>query len=164
MNTELLIKNNIEKILVSVGVGKKRQQANFDEKILPEITKELALITGQKPSPRQAKKSIAGFKLRQGEVVGLLITLRGKRMEDFFTRFVSYALPRVMDFRGIDLKNVDGVGNLNVGLKEQFIFPEINPEDSRVTFGLQVTMVPYIKNREKAIDFYKSVGVPLKRD
>lgn len=156
-------KQPLSKIVVNVGVGKLRgQNAQFDEKALPELMNELALITGQRPAPRQAKKSIAGFKTRTGDVIGLQVTLRGKRMQDFFTRIVRIVLPRVKDFRGLDLKNIDHAGNLNIGFREQYVFPEINVEKSKVHFGLQVTIVPTTKNREQAIAFYRSAGVPLK--
>lgn len=156
-------KGGLEKIVVSIGVGKLRTQGQFEEKILSEITNGLALITGQKAAPRQAKKSIAGFKTRLGDIVGLQVTLRRKKMDDFLSRLINIVLPRVKDFKGVALHNIDGKGNLNIGFREQFVFPEINPEKSKVNFGLQVTLVPEKKNREKAIDFYKSIGVPLKR-
>ncbi|KKU15327.1 MAG: 50S ribosomal protein L5 [Parcubacteria group bacterium GW2011_GWB1_45_9] len=153
----------LEKIVVNVGVGRLSQAPNFSDKILPEIDKELALITGQKPSPRGAKQSIAGFKIRAGNVVGLKVTLRGKRMRDFLSRLVNIALPRVRDFRGVDLKNVDKSGNLSIGFREHSVFPEINLETSRVNFGLEVTLVPKIRIREKAIEAYRQLGVPFKK-
>jgi len=152
----------LEKIVVNAGIGKLRNQTSFDDKILPEIIKELSIITGQKPAERRAKKSIAGFKIREGEVVGLQITIRRSRMEDFLKRIVTLVFPRVKDFRGIDIKNVDSNGNLNVGFHDQYVFPEINVEKSKISFGIQITCVPRIKDREKTIDFYKSSGVPLK--
>ncbi|MDI6734054.1 MAG: 50S ribosomal protein L5 [Patescibacteria group bacterium] len=154
--------NKLGKIVVNIGVGKMRNQTQFEEKILPEIMKELSVITGQKPATRAAKKSIAGFKTRTGDIIGLKVTLRRRRMEDFFTRLIRVVLPRVKDFRGIDLKNIDEHGQLNIGFREQYVFPEIMIEKSRMNFGLQVTLVPIIKNRQTAIDFYRSVGVPLK--
>lgn len=157
------IRKNLEKIVVNVGVGKMRSQGGFDEKFLPEIMKELSEITGQKPSLRPAKKSIAGFKTREGETLGLKVSLREKRMADFFLRVINFVLPRVKDFRGLELSSVDQNGNLNMGLREQFVFPEISAERSRVNFGIQITAVPKIRNREKAIDLYRSVGVPLKK-
>ncbi|MCP6720386.1 MAG: 50S ribosomal protein L5 [Patescibacteria group bacterium] len=163
MTKKVSIKKNLEKIVINVGLGRLRQQSNFEEKSLPEIIKELALITGQKPAPRQAKKSIAGFKTRAGDIIGLQVTLRGKRMEDFFTRVISFVLPRVRDFRGLDLKNVDTGGNLNIGFREQFVFPEISADKSKVNFGLQVTAVSVFESRDEAIDFYRSIGVPLKK-
>ena len=153
---------HLEKIVVNVGLGRLSHEPNFEAKILPEIEKEIALITSQKPAKRPAKKSIAGFKIREGDIVGLKITLRQNRMEDFLNRLNNLVLPRVKDFRGLSLKNIDTNGNLNIGLKDQFIFPEINPNVSRFNFGLQITMVSKISNREKMIDFYRSIGVPLK--
>ncbi len=153
----------IERVVVNIGVGKKRDQQGFDEKILPEISKELALITGQRPSYRPARKSIAGFKIREGDVVGLKVTLRGQRMADFLTRVINVALPRVRDFRGIDLSNIDEMGNLNFGFRDQTVFPEVDMDTSNVSFGFQVTVVPKKRNRENAIDLYRTIGVPLKQ-
>lgn len=157
-----LIRKNIEKAVVSVGMGRASTQPNFKEKFLPEVLQELALITGQKAAPRQAKKAVASFKTRVGDIIGLQVTLRGKRMEDFLTRLVNIVFPRVKDFRGLELKNVDQSGSLNVGFREQYVFPEIHPERSKVHFGIQVTLVPLTRNRDKAIDIYYSLGVPLK--
>ena len=160
---EKLLREHIEKIVVGAGLGRLSQQGQFEEKILPEAVKEFALITGQKASTRPAKKSIAGFKIREGQIIGLKATLRQRRMEDFFERLVKLALPRVKDFRGLDLGNVDESGNLNIGFKEQSIFPEIDMEKSKVNFGLQVTIVPRKKNRVFAIDLYRRLGLPLKK-
>lgn len=156
-------KNFLEKIVVSIGVGKMRGATHFEDKILPEIEKELALLTGQKPARRKAKKAISNFKTRIGDVVGLQVTLRGKKMEDFFTRMNTIVFPRVKDFRGLDVKNIDANGNLNIGFKEQYVFPEIIIEQSNVSFGVQVTCVPRLQRRDAAIDFYRSAGVPLKK-
>ncbi len=153
----------IEKIVVNTGLGRISQQAQFEDKILPELEKEFATITGQKASRRQAKKSIAGFKTRAGQIIGLTVTLRGSRMKDFFDRLVNLVLPRVKDFRGLPETNVDQNGNLNIGLKEQNVFPEIDVEKSKVSFGIQVTVVPKKKERKTAIDFYRRYGVPLKK-
>jgi large subunit ribosomal protein L5 len=153
----------IEKVVVNTGLGRLNQQAQFDDKILPEIEAEFAIITGQKGSPRKSKKSIAGFKIREGQTIGLKATLRDKRMEAFIKRLANLALPRVKDFRGLELKNIDENGNLNIGMKEQTVFPEINTEKSKYSFGLQVTLVPKKKNREIAIDLYRRLGLPLKK-
>lgn len=156
--------HKLEKIVVSVGVGKVRQgNAQFDEKVLPEIMKELSLIVGQRPAVRGAKKSIAGFKSREGEIIGITATLRGKRMEDFLSRLINIALPRVRDFRGIDLKNFDSCGNLTIGVKEHTVFPEINPESSKVNFGLEVTFVAGTKSSEEGVEFYRRLGLPIKK-
>ncbi len=154
--------SELEKIVVSVGVGKMRNLSNFDEKVLPEIMESLAIVTGQKPATRKAKKSIASFKTRLGDIVGVQITLRRERMNDFFTRLVKIVLPRVKDFRGLNEKSVDERGSLNIGFHDQAVFPEIDLEKSRVSFGVQVTVVPRTRQRDRAIDFFKKSGVPFK--
>lgn len=162
MSTKSVPANQIEKIVINIGLGRLRQQSQFEEKILPEITKEMSLITGQKPAPCPAQKSIAGFKVRAGETVGLKTTLRGKRAADFLNRLINIVLPRVKDFRGITLKKIDGGGNLSIGLDDYLVFPEIEAEKSKVDFGLETTIIPKIKNREKAMELYKEKGIPLK--
>ena len=168
MKEKFSYKNNLavpklEKIIVNAGVGRLSQQQNFEEKILPELMKELALITGQKPKTTAAKKSISGFKIRQGQIVGLKTTLRRKRMYDFLERLIYIYLPRVRDFKGIDIKNIDAKGNLTIGIKEQTIMPEINPETSKVDFGLEVTIVSNAGKREEVIELYRQLGIPLKK-
>lgn len=158
------ITRNIEKVVVNCGVGKASQKPYFKDKFLPEVKKESVLITGQSPANRPARKSIAGFKLREGDIVGLKTTLRGKRMVDFIVKLINLSLPRVRDFRGIELKNVDKSGNLNIGIKDKQVFPEIDMNKSKVDFGFQINIVPKEKDREEAIDFYRSIGVPLKKD
>lgn len=153
----------LEKIVINTGLGRMRSQQNFEDKILPEIAKEIAIITGQKPANRVAKKSIAGFGTREGEIIGLQVTLRRSRMDDFLKKIVLIVFPRVKDFRGLEISNVDSNGNLNVGFRDQYVFPEINIEKSRIPFGIQVTCVPKVRDRSKAIDFYRSIGVPLKK-
>ncbi|MFA5052552.1 MAG: 50S ribosomal protein L5 [Parcubacteria group bacterium] len=154
--------NNLFKIVVSAGIGKMRgQNASFEEKVLPDIISELGNIVGQRPAVRKAKKSVAGFKVRQNDVVGVVATLRGKRKEDFFNKLAKIVLPRVRDFRGVPESKVDGAGNLNLGFKDQFVFPEASPESSKVTFGLEVTLVTEGLTREEAIDFFKEKGIPL---
>lgn len=154
--------NDLAKLVVNVGVGRARNLAQFEEKVLPAIMEELAVITGQRPSPRAAKKAVASFKTREGDIVGLQVTLRGARMREFLTKLIRIVLPRVKDFRGLDARAVDAHGNLNIGFREQYVFPEINPEKSKVSFGLQATIVPRSKDRARAIAFYESIGVPLK--
>lgn len=155
--------NTLEKIVVSVGIGKFIERSGFKDKVLPEIEKDIANITGQKASVRQARKAISNFKTRVGDPIGLQVTLRGQRMRDFFVRLNRVVLPRVKDFRGLDEKNVDHGGNLNIGFKEQYVFPEIDMDTSNLSFGLQVTVVPTVKERESAIAFYRKEGVPLKQ-
>ena len=155
--------HRLTKIVVSSGVGKLRSNVKFDESILPKIVADFSTIVGQKPAARGAKKSIATFKTRTGDVVGLVATLRGKRMNDFLSRLVNVALPRVRDFRGIDPKNFDSRGNLSIGIKEHTIFPEINPEKTPTTFGLQVTFTTDTKNKEEGIALCRKLGIPLKK-
>lgn len=156
-------KNTLEKIVINVGVGKMSASPNFQDKILPEIAEELKNITGQKSAVRPAKKSIAGFKLRAGSVVGLKTTLRKKRMAGFLNKLVNAALPRVRDFRGINPKALDAGGNLTIGIKEQSVFPEINLETSKANFGMEITLVPKLKNKEKAMELYKELKIPFKK-
>src|SRR3989344_118917 len=146
----------IGKVVVNCGVGRIR-----DEKQREEIQKYLALITGQKPAPRAAKKAIASFKTRQGLVIGYQVTLRGKRMYDFLSRLVNIALPRTRDFRGIDSKSFDPKGNLTIGIKEHIVFPEMIGEDYRFLFGLEVTVVSSAKTREEGIELLRLLGFPL---
>ena len=154
----------IEKVVLSVGLGKLSGQPNFEDKILGGVMAEIAKISGQKPKTTTAKKSIAGFKTRVGQIIGIMATLRGRRAHDFISRLVISTLPRVKDFRGIDTKNVDAMGNLNIGVKEHLAFPEINAEESAHNFGLQVTVVlSGVKSRDQALDFYRDIGVPLKK-
>jgi large subunit ribosomal protein L5 len=156
--------HRLEKIVVSTGLGRMRNLPQFEDKLLPEIAADFAVITGQKPAPRAAKKSIASFKVREGEIVGLATTLRGQRMKDFFDRVVNIALPRVRDFRGIDLKQFDEHGNVSIGFKDHTIFPEINPEQSRTIFGVEVTMVANTTSKEEGIILFRSLGLPLKKN
>ncbi len=152
----------LEKIVVSSGLGKMRlQNAQFEDKVLPEITKEFTAIVGQAPAVTRAKKSVAGFKVRAGEAVGVVSTLRGKRMNDFLVRLSTATIPRVRDFKGISAKHLDRNGNLSIGFKDQSVFPEINPESSRYNFGLEITFVSNIRDREEAIAFYREKGIPL---
>jgi len=153
--------NSISKIVVSTGLGKMRQQnAQFEDKILPDIITEFGAIVGQKPAVRKAKKSVAGFKMRQGDIIGLVATLRGKRKDDFWVKLTEITLPRIRDFRGIAEGKVDEAGNLNLGFKDQFVFPEAIQETSKVNFGLEVTIVTEGMGRKEAIDFLREKGIP----
>ncbi len=154
----------IDKIVVNAGIGKLASQPNFTDKVLPEIIKEFALITGQKPAERPAKKSIAGFKIRAGMIVGLKATLRSSRMRDFLMRVSKVILPRIRDFRGISDNSIDHNGNLTLGIRENIAFPEVNPEASKTNFGVEITIVPKnVKSREEAIEMYKELGIPFKK-
>ncbi len=153
----------LEKIVIDVGVGRLSAQPSFEEKTLPQLMKDLASVTGQKAQIRPAKKSIAGFKTREGQTVGLKITLRRKKMVDFFDRLIRIVLPRVRDFNGINLGSIDEHGILNIGIREHSVFPEINLEQSPSSFSAGITVVPRTRNRESAVLTFKSFGVPLKK-
>lgn len=153
----------VKKIVVNVGVGRLSQQAGFEDKILPAIIGDLASICGQAPVKTTAKKSIAGFKTRAGQTVGLKITLRRKKMRDFLERLTMIVFPRVKDFRGIPVENVDKSGNLTIGLKEHTVFPEIKSEDVKIDFGMEISIVSNAKTKEEAIELYRQLGAPLKK-
>ncbi|MFA5098879.1 MAG: 50S ribosomal protein L5 [Candidatus Paceibacterota bacterium] len=153
----------IEKVVINVGVGRISQQQEFETKILPEIISSLSLIAGQKPVICKSNKSIAGFKLRAGQTVGLKVTLRRQKMRDFVAKLVNIALPRVRDFQGISLKNIDKNGGLTIGMKEHIVFPEIDSELSKFDFGMEISIVSSAKNKEDAINLYKSIGIPFKK-
>jgi large subunit ribosomal protein L5 len=146
----------ISKVVVSSGVGKKR-----DKKQLEVVADRLAKITGQKPSERPARISIASFKVREGDTVGYQVTLRGARMYDFVDKLIHIALPRTRDFRGLSAKAIDEMGNLTIGIKEHTIFPETSDEDLKDVFGLAITIVTTAKSKAEAEAFFRHLGMPL---
>ena len=150
----------IQKIVVGIGLG----EAVTNAKALESAEKDLAIITGQKPVVTHAKKSIAAFKLRAGMPIGMMVTLRGKRMWDFFDRLVGIVLPRIRDFRGIPGDAFDGRGNYTLGLKEQLVFPEIDYDKIEKIRGLQVTIVTSAKRDDEAKLLLKLMGMPLAGD
>lgn len=158
------IRGLLEKAVVDAGVGRLSQQPNFEEKILPQVMRDIAAITGQQPQIRRAKESIAGFKIREGQIVGLRVTLRGAKMVDFFERLITIVLPRVRDFGGLERSAVDQGGTLNVGVRDQLVFPEINAENSPITFSLGASMVPKKKDHGKSLETFLALGVPLKKE
>ncbi len=141
------------KILVSIGIG----SIQGEQKKLEAIKNDIIKITGQKPIETKAKKAISGFKLRQNQVVGLKITLRGDRMYDFLEKIINIALPRTRDFKGIK-PSFDGHGNLTIGIKEQIVFPEIE-EGTEITHGFAVTLVTNAKNDEEAMEMLSQLGL-----
>jgi len=149
----------IEKVTVSVGVGSTK-----DKKKIETIVDRLTQITGQKPSARPAKKSIATFKLREGEVVGYQVTLRGARMYDFLDKLIHIALPRTRDFRGIKLTSIDEMGNISIGIKEHTIFPETSDEELRNVFGLSVTITTSARTKEETEALLRGIHFPLKKE
>lgn len=148
----------IRKVIVNVGIG----SFSKDDQSQQLVAKDLALITGQKPVPTLAKKAISAFKVRKGMVVGLKVTLRGKRMFDFISRLINVVIPRTRDFRGLASKSVDKSGNLTIGIKEHIIFPEVSSEEIKKIFGLEITLVSNAKTREEALELFKLLGFPIK--
>ena len=148
-----------EKIVVNMGVG----DAIQDQKLLDAAVNELAQITGQKPSIRRAKKSIANFKLRENLPIGCMVTLRGARMYEFFDRLMNVAVPRIRDFRGLNPRSFDGRGNFTMGLQEQIIFPEINYEKVGKIRGMDVTIVTSAKTDEEGRELLKLMQVPFRQ-
>ncbi len=150
----------LTKIVVSSGTGsgmkKDREKNNI-------VADRLARITGQKPSLRVAKQSVASFKIREGDPIGLTVTLRGARMQHFLNKLVHIAFPRTKDFRGLDKKAIDSMGNLTLGIKEHTIFPEAADEDLRDVFGLAITLVTTAKSKEEAEAFFDQLGIPFKK-
>jgi len=148
----------LEKIVVNMGVGEAAQNS----RALDGAMDDLARIAGQKPQLRRARKSIAGFKIREGMPVGARVTLRGERMWEFLDRLISIALPRVRDFRGINPRSFDGQGNFALGLREQLIFPEISYDAVDATRGLDVAVVTTAKTDEESRELLRLLGMPLR--
>ena len=147
----------ISKITLNMGVG----EAKTDAKALDSAVEELTTIAGQRAQVRRARKSIAGFKIREGMPVGARVTLRGARMYEFLDRLVSIALPRIRDFRGLDPRSFDGRGNYSIGIREQIIFPEINYDDVNTIRGLDVTITTTAETDEQAYALLRGLGLPF---
>ncbi|HNW71495.1 MAG TPA: 50S ribosomal protein L5 [Candidatus Paceibacterota bacterium] len=150
----------LKKIVINVGTGtaikKDKNRNDF-------VADRLAKITGQKSAPRGAKKSISSFKVRQGDPIGMVVTLRGGRMYSFLEKLLNIALPRTKDFRGISRSAVDNIGNITIGIKEHTIFPETADEDIKDVFGLSITIVSTAKNNKEGFTFFELLGVPFKK-
>lgn len=157
--TNVLQAPRVEKVVVSVGTG-----SVSDKNKLEVIADRLAKITGQKPAPRPAKKSIASFKIREGDKIGYQVTLRGTRMWDFLDKLLHIGLPRTRDFRGLKPEAVDAVGNYTLGIREHTIFPETSDEEQRDIFGLAVTVVTTAKTPEEARALLAHLGFPLREE
>ncbi|MCA9348537.1 50S ribosomal protein L5 [Candidatus Saccharibacteria bacterium] len=149
----------LEKIVLNIGLGK----AKDDKRMFEVAENTLRKITGQQPVVTAAKMSIASFKLREGNKVGIMVTLRGDRMYEFLDRIVNIVLPRLRDFHGISLKAFDKNGNYSFGLKEQAVFPELSYEETAVAHGLQITIVVKCENKEHSKALLKEFGVPFER-
>ncbi len=148
----------LEKIVINAGVG----EATQNIKVLDKVMEELGAITGQKPSMRRAKKSIASFRLRAGQPVAATVTLRGERMYDFMDRFVTIVIPRMKDFRGMSKKSFDGRGNYTIALKDQLVFPEINFSKVEKPKGMSITFVTSAKNNQASMALLTRLGVPFR--
>lgn len=150
-------RNQIKKIVVNIGIG----EGAKDKAIVEAASKDLLAITGQKPSLRKAKVAIAGFKIRKGDPIGLMVTLRGPRMKDFLTKLVAIVLPKIRDFQGVSLTGFDGQGNYNLGITEQTVFPEIDYSKVNKVRGLQVTIVTNTGNQKDSYQLLKDLGMPF---
>lgn len=148
----------LRKIVVNVGVGEAIKQP----KVLDKVVEELSVITGQRPVRKRAKRSIANFGLREGQEIGAAVTLRGARMWEFLDRFISVAIPRIRDFRGLSPRSFDGHGNYSIGLKEQLIFPEINYDMVEQVHGMDVTVVTNAKQDDRALALLRELGMPFR--
>ncbi len=149
----------IEKVVVSVGTGSFKDPNKKDV-----VIDRLARITGQAPKYNKARKSIATFKLREGQVIGYQVTLRGKRAYAFLEKLIHVALPRTRDFQGLSKDAVDEQGNFTIGIKEHTIFPETSDEELKDVFGLGVTIVTTAKGKEEALEYLRGIGLPIKKD
>jgi large subunit ribosomal protein L5 len=148
----------LKKIVVNMGVGKTLQEKNR----LEQAAGQLAQITGQKPQITKAKKAVAGFRLREGNEIGCRVTLRGRRMYEFLDRLISIALPRIRDFRGVNPKSFDGNGNYSLGLSEQTVFPEIDPDKVNFAQGMDITFVTSTRNDDEARELLRGFGMPFR--
>ena len=149
----------LDKIVINMGVG----EAAHDSKFIEAAVKDLELISGQKPVVTKARKSIAGFKLREGQVIGAKVTLRGENMYNFMEKLIKIALPRVRDFRGVSKNAFDGKGNYTLGIKEQIIFPEIEYDQVLKVRGMDIVFVTTAKTNEEAFELLSGFGMPFRK-
>jgi len=150
----------LKKVVVNTGTGTPMKK---DKNKNTAISDRLAKITGQKGALRGAKQSISSFKVRQGDPIGVVVTMRGKRMYAFIEKLINVALPRTKDFRGINRTAVDNIGNLTIGIKEHTIFPETADEDIRDVFGMSITLVSTASNKKEGTMFFETLGIPFKK-
>ena len=154
----LLSLPRLQKIVLNMGVGKALQ----DKERMKQSAEQLTLIAGQRAQVRLAKNAISNFRLRQGAEIGCRVTLRGRRMYEFLDRLISIALPRIRDFRGVSPKSFDGQGNYSLGLAEQLVFPEVDPDKATFTQGMDVTFVTTTKNDDEARELLRAFGMPFR--
>lgn len=156
----LLAAPRLQKVVISVGTGAKmKADRTKNDFIMDRLTK----IAGQKPTLRKAKQSIASFKIRQGDPIGVAVTLRGERMNSFVDKLINVAFPRTKDFRGIERTKLDNMGNLTIGIKEHTIFPETGGEELRDVFGLSIAFVTTAKTKKEAERYFEYLGIPFKK-
>jgi large subunit ribosomal protein L5 len=163
--TSVMAVPKITRVVINTGFGKLIAAKTGDdaEKTVQAITNDITAIAGQKAVVTKAKKSVAGFKLRQGVPAGAKVTLRGQRMFDFLSRLVGVALPRSRDFQGLPTRGVDKNGNLTIGIREHIFFPEISPEKVRTSIGLEITVVTTAKTQEEGLELFTTLGFPFKK-
>lgn len=164
MQEKFAIKNRmatpkIEKVSINIGINSRQTDSNY----LDAAENNLIRITGQKPIRTKAKKAISAFKVRQGMVVGLKVTLRGQRMYDFLDKLIDISLPRIRDFRGLSLKNIDKQGNLTMGFKEHNVFPEIKSDEVERIHGLEISVTTTARTREKGVELFTLLGFPFQK-
>jgi len=159
--TNTMAAPRLTKVTVSVATGTAMKK---DRKRNDLVMDRLAILTGQKPTLRKAKQSVASFKTREGDPIGVAVTLRGARMYGFLDKVFNVALPRTKDFRGLNRTSVDAIGNMTFGIKEHTIFPEIKDEELKDIFGMAITMGTTAKTKEEATAFFELIGVPFKKD
>ncbi len=157
--TNVMQAPRLVKVVINSGTGSSKDKGRNDL-----IADRLSKIVGQKPAPRAAKKSVAAFKLREGDQIGVMVTLRGARMYAFLDKLINVAFPRTRDFRGLKKTGIDEVGNYTIGLKEHTIFPETSDEDLRNVFGMAITIVTTAKSKAEADAFFTHLGMPFKKD
>ena len=149
----------LEKIVINMGVG----SATQDRKTLEEAVEHLTTLSGQKPVVRRARKSVSGFKLREGMEIGCMVTLRSRRMYEFLDRLITLTLPRVRDFRGLNPKAFDGRGNYSLGISDQMVFPEVDPDRVKNQQGMTITLVTSAANNEEGFLLLKELGIPFRK-
>ncbi|MEK7653227.1 MAG: 50S ribosomal protein L5 [Patescibacteria group bacterium] len=149
----------IEKVSVNVGINSR----STDNALLENVENNLMRITGQKPVRAKARQAISAFKVRENMVVGVKVTIRGKRMYDFLDKLINVSLPRIRDFRGLPEKNVDSQGNLNIGLKEHNVFPEIRSDEVERIHGLEISITTNAQSRERGLELFKLLGFPFQK-
>jgi len=155
---------NIDKVTVNTGFGKmlNGKSGKDRERTINTILNDLSVICGQRAVQTYARKSIAGFSLREGVSVGAKVTLRSQKMYDFLERLIHVTLPRSRDFKGINMKSIDKAGNLTIGIKEHLYFPEVSPEKAKLIFGLEIVVTTNAKNKEEGLELLRLLGFPIK--